>query len=185
MDEIDRRWKELCQSNAEYFDGRLYHVIGVHRNGHGGAVLHVIDCAYRFFAVQDEQFDLGVRGLGVKGITTCSYRVLLGLRSPTVAFYRNTWEFAPGGSVSPGLDPHEVIRAELMEETNLRAVGEPIATAVMFDPVLRCWEIVYRMSVHDDSLRAQPTEYRDLQWRNPNDLPSPLSPIAQQIAHLL
>ena len=56
LDEVDRRWRRMCAANSSYFDGRLWHVIGVHRNGCGGAVVHVMDCAYRFYAVQDARF---------------------------------------------------------------------------------------------------------------------------------
>jgi 8-oxo-dGTP pyrophosphatase MutT (NUDIX family) len=185
LDEIDLRWQELCRSNPEYFDGRLYHVLGVHRNGHGGAVLHVMDCAYRFFAVQNERFDLGVRGLGAKGITTRDDRVLVGLRSSTVASYPNLWEFAPGGSVCPGDVPARLIRQELAEETGLDSTGEPVSTAVVFDPVLRTWEIIFRMTAADSPLRPRPAEYLDLQWRRRDDLPAPLSPIARQIAAIV
>src|SRR5687767_9409352 len=76
MNEIERRWSALCSSNPAYYDGRLYHVVGAHRNGHGGATLHVIDCAYRYFAVQDDQFDTGVRPLGLKGLVMRGGRYL-------------------------------------------------------------------------------------------------------------
>lgn len=185
MDKIDRRWTELCRANPAYFDGRLYHVIGVHRNGHGGASLHVIECAYRFFAVQDREFDLGVRALGVKGMTWRSGQVLLGLRAPTVAFYRNMWEFAPGGSLSPGDEPAALIQQELAEETGLAAISQPTAVAVIFDPVVRCWEIVYRLSADESPLQPGRAEYLDLQWRSPDNLPSNLSPIARQISEIL
>jgi 8-oxo-dGTP pyrophosphatase MutT (NUDIX family) len=185
MDKVDRRWDDLCRSNPAYFDGRVYHVIGVHRNGHGGAVLHVMDCAYRFLAVQDDDLDLGVRALGVKGITSREGMLLMGLRAPTVAFYRDMWEFAPGGSVCPGDDPAQLIREELQEETGLNAIGEPTAVAVIFDPVLHCWEIVFRLAADTSPLQPRPAEYLDLQWRRRDDLPTNLSPIARQIAAIL
>lgn len=185
LDEVDRRWDDLCRANPAYFDGRLLHVLGVHRNGHGGAVLHVMDCAYRFFAVQDEQFDLGVRGLGVKGITTHGAHLLMGLRSPAVAFYRNMWEFAPGGSVCPGDNPASVVQHELREETGLDCAVEPIATSVIFDAVLRCWEIVYRMEADSTSVTPNPAEYSQVEWRTEDNLPRDLSPIAQQMVSLL
>ncbi len=65
LDEVDRRWDALCDSKPAYFDGRAYNVLRVNRNGCGGAIVHVIECAYRFYAVQDDEFDLQVRGLGV------------------------------------------------------------------------------------------------------------------------
>jgi 8-oxo-dGTP pyrophosphatase MutT (NUDIX family) len=185
LNEVDRRWNALCAANPAYFDGRLFHVLGIHRNGHGGAVLHVMDCAYRFFAVQDEQFDLGLRALGVNGITRFGDRVLLGRRSQHVAFYRNLWEFAPGGSVCPGDNPPRLIREELLEETGLHAVQEPVANAIIFDPVVRCWEYVFELQVESDQVSPRTGEYSDLQWRRADDLPDELSPIASQMASLL
>lgn len=185
MDEIDRRWSELQKSNSAYFDGRLYHVLGAHRNGHGGCVLHVIDAAYRFFAVQDASFDVGIRPLGVKGIVKRGETYLMGLRSESVGVYPNLWEFAPGGSVEPGREPAEVIQRELREETGLISAREPTSLAVIFDPVLRCWELLFELQA--DSGEAQPrrAEYAQLAWRALHELPNELSPIARQIAALI
>lgn len=240
-DEIERRWNSLRAKNPNYFDGRLYHVLGVHRNGHGGATLHVMECAYRYHAVQTPDFDLGQRALGVKGVTMLNpspspakgegrgegvpppsqgmgkgvaephilpaFRstdplatspapssptspiYLLGLRSPHVAAYQNLWEFAPAGGVEPGKDPAAIVRQELLEETGYEPAGDPIPIAVMFDDVLNCWEIVYRMTLTASATDPAPTphtrEYSQLAWHTLDDLPSPLSPIAQQIAIML
>jgi 8-oxo-dGTP pyrophosphatase MutT (NUDIX family) len=185
LDEIERRWNELRQGNSAYFDGRLCHVIGVHRNGHGGATLHVIDCAYRFFAVQREDFDLGVHPLGVKGVIERDGRFLMGRRSPRVAMYQNVWEFAPSGSVDFGKEPAAVIAHELVEETGIHALGEPVAIAVLFDPVLKCWEIVYRLSIDADASPKVTNEYPEIAWFDRESLPDDLSPIAQQIAEFV
>lgn len=185
MDEVDRRWNALRAGNAAYFDGRLCHVLGVHRNGHGGCVLHVIDCAYRFFAVQSVEFDLGVRPLGAKGVVERNGRLLMGRRSQRVAMYRNMWEFAPSGSVDFGRPPHEVIVHELEEETGLQVVREPTAIAVLFDPVLRCWEIVYRLTIEDGAEPRTTDEYPEVAWFEGKHLPAEMSPVARQIAKLL
>ena len=190
LDEIDRRWNGLCAANSTYFDGRLCHVLGVHRNGHGGCVLHIIDCAYRFFAVQaaappQEGFDLGVRPLGVKGVIERDGQFLMGRRSKRVAMYADTWEFAPSGSVDFGRPPHEVIAHELREETGLACASEPTAIAVLFDPILRCWEIVYRLSIAADAQPRVTAEYPQVEWFARDSLPADLSPVARQIAELL
>jgi 8-oxo-dGTP pyrophosphatase MutT (NUDIX family) len=188
LDEIESPWQALRESNPTYFDGRLCHVLGVHRNGHGGAVLHVIDCAYRFFAVQfagGTAFDLGVRPLGVKGVVERDGRFLMGRRSPHVAMYQNMWEFAPSGSVDFGKAPQEVITLELIEETGLHPSREPTAIAVLFDPVLRCWEIVYRLAIEDDTTPRMTAEYPEVRWFEGAALPANLSPIARQIAKFL
>ena len=185
LDEIDQRWAALRAANPAYFDGRLCHVIGVHRNGHGGATLHVMDCAYRFFAVQRRDFDLGVRPLGVKGVIERGGWFLMGRRSPRVAMYADMWEFAPSGSVDFGTPPHAIIAHELHEETGLECAGEPTAIAVLFDPVLQCWEIVYRLNVAADAEPRVTDEYPEIEWFARDALPANMSPIARQIAELL
>ena len=182
MDEVDRRWNALCEANPAYFDGRLYHVLGVSRNGHGGATIHVMDCAYRFQAVENDEFDLGVRGLGVKGITLCDGRVLMGKRSQHVAFYRGLWEFAPGGVIDIGEQPPEVVKRELIEETGYRCEGEPTAIAVIEDSVARCWEIVFRLQASAEPLHEASSEYDEVRWCQPTELPKPLSPIAAMMS---
>lgn len=189
MNEVDRRWDVLCASNPAYFDGRLTHVLGVHRNGHGGASLHVVDCAYRFFAVQavaGDEFDLGVRPLGVKGVIEREGRFLMGQRSPRVGQYAGLWEFAPSGSVDFGRPPPEVIVDELREETGLTPAGEPIAIAVLFDDVLKCWEIVYKLAIDRNALPRETDEYPQIRWLDRDSLPrDAMSPTAKQIAGLL
>lgn len=185
MDEIDRRWNALCEANPAYFDGRLYHVLGVSRNGHGGATIHVMDCAYRFQAVQQEGFDLGVRGLGVKGITMRDEKVLMGKRSQRVAAYRGQWEFAPGGVIDIGEQPPEVVKRELLEETGYKCEGEPSAIAVIEDAVARCWEIVFRMQVSAEPVSTPSREYDEIRWCLVDQLPDELSAIARQMVELL
>ena len=164
----------------------IYHVLGVHRNGYGGASIHVNDCAYRFHAVQDDAFDIGVRALGVKGITRRDGLVLMGKRSRHVHAYRGMWEFTPGGVAEIDSDPAATIMAELEEETGLQPEREPIPIAVMYDNVLRSWEIVYRITSATGSSEpvATPEEYDELRWCEPNELPADLSPIARQMVRL-
>lgn len=185
LDEVERRWSKLCAQNPAYFDGRFLHVIGVHRNGYGGAVLHVADCAYRFHAVQDATFDLGVRPLGTKGLVERDGRYLLGKRSERVAHYQGMWEFAPGGVVEPGATPAETIITELYEETGLRAAGEPTHLALIFDDVLRTWEIVFRVRIAPSEDEPPTSEYAELKWCAADALPTPLSPVAEKMRRLL
>lgn len=181
MDEVDQRWAACCERNPAYFDGRVLHVIGVHRNGYGSAVLHVADCAYRFFAVQDGGFDLGVRPLGVKGLTTDGNAWLLGQRAMYVASYAGEWEFAPGGSAEPGRTPHEVLLDELREEVGLAPAGAPTEIALVFDDVLRCWELAYHVRVERRDACPETDEYAEQRWCTLDDLPRPLTPIAAQL----
>jgi 8-oxo-dGTP diphosphatase len=183
--EVERRWQERCAANPAFYDGRLYHVLGVHRNGHGGATLHVIDCAYRHHAVQDDRFDIGVRPLGVKGITIRDGHVLMGRRSQHVNAYRGLWEFAPGGVVEPGDAPAVAIVKELREETSLRAAGEPTAVALLHDGGLRTWELIHRITAADGPSQPRISEYTELRWCEPSALPGDLSPLARQMMLLL
>ncbi len=184
LDDVDRRWAALRRRNPAYFDSSLYHVLGVHRNGCGGAVLHVAECAYRFHAVQDDRFDLGVRPLGVKGIVVRGGAVLVGRRADHVAGYPGRWEFAPGGVVEPGArpgaTPAAAIARELREETGLTASREPTAIAVLYDDVLRTWEMVFRIDAGPGAADRSPEtdEYSVLEWREPGRLPEDLTPVA-------
>lgn len=183
LDEVNQRWAALCDLNPAYFDGRMYHVLGVHRNGHGGAVIHVNECAYRFYAVQRKGFDLGVKGLGVKGFTLRDNKALLGKRSTNVAVYKNKWEFAPGGVVEPHQQPTETIITELKEETGLVVQTDPTPIAMICDSVAKTWEIIY--TINDPQGEAQITpEYTELKWCECDQLPSELSPIAKSMIPL-
>lgn len=177
-DEVEERWESLCASNPAYFDGRLCHVLGVHRNGHGGAQMHLADCAYRFHAVQDDAFDVGIRPLGVKGIVERDGHFLMGRRSMRVGSYAGLWEFAPAGVVEPGEEPAVTVARELEEETGFAASSPPVPVAVMEDDVLRCWEIVFRIEATTSDVT--PTgEYEAIEWVRPGAWPSARTPVAQ------
>ena len=183
--EVDWRWDALRRANPHFYDGRLYHVLGVHRNGYGGAVVHVADCAYRFYAVQNEDFDLGVRPLGTKGLIERDGRYLLGKRSISVGAYQGQWEFAPAGVVEPGSTPVQTILAKLTEETGLTAAQEPTPIAILYDGVLRCWEIIFRIELGDREGEPTTDEYDELCWCFTDALPVPLTPVARQVVGLL
>jgi len=185
MEEVDRRWDALCARNPTYFDGRIWHVLGVSRNGHGGATIHVQECGYRFYAIQNEEVDVGVRVLGVKGFTWREERVLLGLRAAFVSCYPEQWEFAPGGAAEVGVDPAKTIVEELHEETGLAPAAEPVAIAVLYDPTARTWEIVFRISANDGELHSAQREYTAFEWRKSDDLPDDLTPIARNMVQVL
>jgi 8-oxo-dGTP pyrophosphatase MutT (NUDIX family) len=164
LDEVDARWAALCAANPRTYDGALLHVLGTSRNGHGGVQVHVQECSYRFYAVQQDgpggpALDCGVRPLGVKGIATDGERVLVGRRSRAVAFYPGAWEFVPGGSVEPGALPAEEVVRELREEAGLAAVGPAIAVALLFDPHAFSWEIVHRLRIDAAALPEIGWEY--------------------------
>ncbi len=95
------------------------------------------------------------------------------------------WEFAPGGAVEAGRPPEDVVRAELREETGLALRDPPTPVALLYDHVVRCWELIYELRADDpESAQAGP-EYDDLAWCAADALPEPLSPIARRMAGLL
>jgi 8-oxo-dGTP pyrophosphatase MutT (NUDIX family) len=185
FEQIEWRWEALRAANPHYYDGRLHHVYGVSRNGYGGAVVHVAECAYRYYAVQDDQYDLGVRPLGVKGVIERAGAYLIGKRSQSVGAYQGLWEFAPAGVVEPGDKPEQTIEAELEEETGLALERPPTPIAVLYDDVLRCWEIVFALEVEDIApLNLMDGEYDELVWRGLDALPAEMTPIAGRMADL-
>jgi hypothetical protein len=56
---------------------------------------------------------------------------------------------------------------------------------VLFDPVVRTWEIVHQMELTSASPLASTAEYDELRWCARRELPQPLSPIAMQMLRLL
>ncbi|MDG2291831.1 MAG: NUDIX domain-containing protein [Phycisphaerales bacterium] len=185
LQDVAHRWQRLQERNPAVFDGRLMHVLGVHRNGHGGATISLVECAYRFYAVQNESFDCGIRPLGVKGITMHGDRILMGQRAAWVHQYPGLWECAPGGGVEPGADPVDVLLSELAEETGCTCTGQPVAIALLLDEVTRCWELVYRLQVEEETLSPGTDEYADLQWCRGDELPAPRSSITECMRRLL
>lgn len=176
--EVERRWEAMVAANPAFFDGRLLHVRAVVRNGHGGATLHVAECAYRHWAVglpdllrrfhvADPAFDTGVRALGVKGLVIAEGAVLVGRRGPWVAAYPDCWEFAPGGGLEPGWEPRAMLERELLEETGIRCGREArmSSVALLLDGSIRSWEIVQRVHLERrvDLTRAE-GEYTALRW---------------------
>ena len=185
VDAVEQRWTQLQTECPAFFDGRILHVLGVHRNGHGGATINLVECAFRFHAVQDEGFDCGVRPLGVKAITTCGDRVLLGRRADWVHRYPRQWEFAPGGGVEPGSSPEDVLLRELDEETGCSAAGPPVAVALVLDEAARTWELIYRLEVKTEVLTPSTDEYSEFRWCSIEALPAPRSTITEWMRGLL
>ena len=145
--EIDAAWSALCARNPRYFDGPTLQVLGVSRNGHGGVQIHVQESSYRFVAVAALGVDCGARPIGVKGVVRAGARALMGRRSRSVAQYPGCWEFVPGGTLEPGETPEAAVVRELYEEARVVATAQPVAIALLFDPVAASWEIVYRMAI--------------------------------------
>lgn len=211
LDEVDRRWRLFRAAIPGAFDGPVLQVLGVHRDGHGGATLHVVETSYRFWAVQIDRpaitglergIDLGVRPLGAKAIVReratargdeggadprpASTPVLFAQRSAATGAYPRQWEVAPGGVVEPGESPRETVVRELAEETGLVPLGAPRAILVLEDPEARCWELVHAIDVAEGSRDRSriSDEHDDMGWFDPSDPPRPLTPIAARILGL-
>lgn len=185
LDEVNAAWDAIVAGNRRFTDGPCLHVVGVHRDGHGGATVHAVRSSYRMGAVRRQGLETGFRGLGTKAIAHVGGRVLMGLRSAHVNAYPGMWEFAPGGGVEIGEAPDIGIVRELLEECGAEAASPARAIALLFDPVVQAWEIV-----HDLPMRAPPDaapgwEYSALAMCGPDELPEPRSPCAEQMRCIL
>ncbi len=181
--EAERVWAALAASNARVFDGRLIQVAGVHRNGAGGATIQGFPCAYRWYAAQSGRhgLDVGCRPLGVKGVTRCGDRVLIGRRAAWTASFPGRVEFAPSGGVEPGASPESALEAELSEEVGAAARSAPRAIAVIYDPEAKSWEVVMMLDVAREDLAPATDEYEQLQWCDVDALPDDLTPLSRRI----
>lgn len=180
LEEVNRKWDALCAQNSACFDGEIVHVLGVHRNGCGGATIQAARTSYKFHAVMD----LGIKPLGVKGICKQNDVYLCGLRGQKVGVYAGAWEFAPSGMVEPHQAPEDIIMRELEEETGLTAQSAPVAVALFFDEIARTWEIVYQLETIGHAT-VDGAEYEKLDWFDIKRFPSPMSPPTHKMKSLL
>ena len=186
LEEVDARWQDLCRVNDRYFDGDVLQVLSVVRNGHGGVTIHVAPTSFRFYAIQRDAGDIGTRVLGVKGLSRAiDGRWLMGRRGADVAYYPETWEFVPGGSVPPGREPVRVLLDELKEESGWLPIETPRSVAVLYDPSAFSWEIVFTMSVEPGAKSpTQPWEYDMCELIPAGSEPEPLAPVARQLLRI-
>lgn len=191
LEEAEQRWEQLKDQNDRIFDGRMIQVGGVHRNGAGGAVIQGFPCDFRWYAVQaamgeeDEGFDCHCRPLGVKALTKCGERYLVGQRASWTTFNPGRWEFAPSGGVEPGQSPEEAVTREFHEEVGRRFRQPPRAEAVLFDPAACTWEVALKIEVAHETIGEATDEYDELKWLRPEEFPGDLTPIARRIYSLL
>lgn len=194
LDRVDDAWESLRAENPKYHDGDVLHVLGVVRNGHGGAIVHLAPSSYRFLAVRARGIDTGIRPLGVKGLCllrgdqASAGRFLVGLRSERSGSYPGRWEFLPGGGVPPESDgsvrPDLVFARELHEECGLEAVDEPVSMAMLRDDVVGTWEVVYRAVVDRVPTATPDWEHDRVAAVRPRELPDPASEAAVMLVPL-
>lgn len=160
-------------------DGPCWHVTGVHRDGHGGATIHVVRTTYRMGAVRSCGVATGFVGLGTKAIAHWDGKLLIGQRAASCATYPGHWECAPGGAVEPGEDPALGIERELMEECASTTRVRARAVAIFFDPHARNWEIVHELNIDAPPDSPPNWEYSRLQLAHEIALPHPAAPSSQ------
>ena len=174
--DIDAAWNQMVRGNPHLTDGPCWHVLGVGRDGHGGATIHVTRTTYRMGAVRGLGVATGFAGLGTKAIAHWQGQCLIGKRADTCATYPSHWEFAPGGAVEPDEDPIEGIERELMEECGARAKMRPKPVALLFDQGARNWEIIHDIEIESPPDTPPNWEYSDIKMMEGFHFPNPVSP---------
>lgn len=186
LDAVDAAWERLRARVPRAHDGPMLHVLGHSRNGHGGVTVHCIQTSYRFHAVMQEGLDTGVRPLGVKAVCLApGGLVLMARRGDGTLNYPGQWEFAPAGTLEPGVSPPDMILRELREETGWSASSPPAIRALLFDPGARTWEIVFAIDVRPPAVPVEGWECAELRTVVPGEWPEPLTPVARRMQVLL
>ncbi len=151
-DRHERVWKALRAKNPRLHDGPIWTVADA-----TAATITVAKARYKHLAVQHDPAigDLGVRQLGVKGLTVAidragEPRILIARRGWRVRTYANMWETAPAGGVDTGAPLTEQSVAESLAREAREELGiDPAASlpsirsvALIHDPAARSVELV-------------------------------------------
>lgn len=157
-------WRTIVTAEPHLFDGPLLSVRSL-RVADGTAHIAAEVVGYRDFVVQRRGLaDLGVRPLGVTGVTRAGDGVLLGRRSPRATQYPSLWEPVPAGSVAPS-DAADVLEdqllAELREETGIgRDEVETVAVVgVVDDDVDGVVDVCFALTVPEAVARRSVAEH--------------------------
>ena len=173
---VEAAWRTILAAEPQLFDGRLLSVRDLRVEG-GTAKIEAEVVGYRDFVVQRRGLaDLGVRPLGVTGITRAGDGVLLGRRTADVTQYPGRWEPVPAGSVSPSDAAHvleDQLLTELREEAGIgRADVESIAVVgVVDDEADDVVDVCFALTVPESVARravaehANPGEHDELALR--------------------
>ncbi|HYC99942.1 MAG TPA: hypothetical protein VEB22_01845 [Phycisphaerales bacterium] len=117
--EHQRAWERLCAASPKLHDGPIWAVKHASASG-----LTVTLDRYKRLAVQVDPAvgDLGIRHVGVKGLTTAIdaagvTRTLLARRGVHTRAYPNLWEIAPAGGVEGNvpLTPASIVQTLIQE----------------------------------------------------------------------
>lgn len=100
---MEERWRLMCAENPRLHDGPLLQVDEIDA---GGGVVLASRGSFKPMAAQSAGLELGVFGLGVKGLLIGRDRrgrahALIARRGSQTRVYQGQWEIAPAGGVEP------------------------------------------------------------------------------------
>ena len=157
-------WRTILAGDPHLFDGPLLSVRSL-RVADRTVHIEAEVVGYRDFVVQRRGFaDLGVRPLGVTGVTRAGDGVLLGRRSPRATQYPSLWEPVPAGSVEPSRAANvleDQLLAELREETGISPddVGTIAFVGVVDDEADAVVDVCFALTVPESIARRSVAEH--------------------------
>lgn len=203
IEQVERIWKQLQESNPRYFNGGILSFASFDTNS---GTINARAEQYKHHAVRD-LIDLGVTLLAVTGVLVAMddhgcERIMIGKRSPTTHRYGNLWEFGPcGGIDQPASDiqmlDQQMILQELhresIEEAGIDLSNTPITPmALVHDDSVGSVDAVYRVELPSIPLQQSSWEYLECDWLSIDELrdristhPNQFIPTAFPIARML
>jgi 8-oxo-dGTP pyrophosphatase MutT (NUDIX family) len=156
---LDRRWREMCESNPRFHDEAIWSVRSFDASTPS---ISVSSDRYKRYAVRPTVGE-GATMLAVRGVITARDGagrefVLLGLRSSQTRIYGNCWEVIPGGGMpADGVDvPPDAdalighLRVEAREEAGLSfEAGESRVIAFCHDRYAGGFDVLVRVELRD------------------------------------
>lgn len=175
--EIENRVSDIWRKEKDargnaLFEGQIFNTIHLSPQVIRG---HWISYRYALAAYIDPLLGnaMSILPTAVNGITRCSHKILLALRSQSVVAYSGYWELAPSGGVDPNaltgntVDVRKSILDELVEETGIEendVLSVSLFAAIHEEATL---ELCYLIDVHDNVIqRFDPPkiEYSIFEW---------------------
>ncbi len=203
VDQVDRVWEQLQESNPRYFNGGILSFASFDANS---GTIHARAEQYKHHAVRDS-IDLGVTLLAVTGVLVAQddhgcERIMIGKRSPTTHRYGNLWEFGPCGGIDQPADEIQMLdqqmilqelHRESIEEAGIDLSNAPITPlALVHDDSVGSVDAVYRVELASIPRQRSSWEYLECDWLSIDELrdrisksPDQFIPTAFPIARLL
>jgi HAD superfamily hydrolase (TIGR01509 family) len=160
---IDREWDAALGERPHLVDGEILSVLRIHQLLGGELVVEAVRSPYRAFLAQRRGIPLGLRPLGVAGVTVLQSSsddrrgIVIGRRGAHVTQYPLAWELVPSGGLPPSrlcsdgtVDAKAQIASELTEEVGAVVKGEPIDLALIEDAGDAVVDLCYRLEVRAD-----------------------------------